>query len=399
MLSQALKLIWNRRRSNWLIIVEIAAAFAAAFVLLTMTVSYFSHFRRPLGFTYENVWAIELRATENAWDGAVQTVEDVLAALRGLPGVEAAHRIMITPFSSSSWSAEYGADAASLVVTPVNQATAEGLAALGVRLLEGRWFGPEDEGRPYMPVLVNRTFVERAFGPGVSPIGKNIYHDGGSSPEVRVVGVIEDFRQFGELAESVPYAIHTYAVDSPFLRVWLPGSVFIKVAPGTPAAFEERVFDTVKAIVPEEWDVQIMPWEERRRSLNARTLAPLKAGATLGAFLLLMVALGLIGVLWQDVVRRTEEIGLRRAVGAEARSIRRQILLETSTLAVLGIAAGSVLAVQFPLLGIIPQLRWAAALPGLVLASALILALVLASALYPSRLAALREPADALRYE
>src|SRR5690606_7717701 len=147
------------------------------------------------------------------------------------------------------------------------------------------------------------------------------------------------------------------------------------------------------------WDVQIMPWEERRRSLNARTLAPLKAGATLGAFLLLMVALGLIGVLWQDVVRRTEEIGLRRAVGAEARSIRRQILLETSTLAVLGIAAGSVLAVQFPLLGIIPQLRWAAALPGLVLASALILALVLASALYPSRLAALREPADALRYE
>jgi putative ABC transport system permease protein len=126
---------------------------------------------------------------------------------------------------------------------------------------------------------------------------------------------------------------------------------------------------------------------------------PLRIGATLGAFLLAMVVLGLIGIVWQDVVRRTQEIGLRRAAGASARSVRRQIVLEVLVVGLFGIAIGAVVAVQFPLLEFVRQIDWTSAPPALAAAAALILGLAALAALYPAWLASRREPADALRYE
>jgi putative ABC transport system permease protein len=111
------------------------------------------------------------------------------------------------------------------------------------------------------------------------------------------------------------------------------------------------------------------------------------------------VVLGLVGVVWQGVVRRTQEIGLRRAVGATARQVRLQIAMETLVSAVAGVAVGTLLAIQFPLLALVEQIDWASAVPGLLLSAALILILVSISALYPGWVASRREPADALRYE
>jgi putative ABC transport system permease protein len=129
-------------------------------------------------------------------------------------------------------------------------------------------------------------------------------------------------------------------------------------------------------------------------------LVALNAGATLAAFFIALVVMGLIGVLWQDVVRRTQEIGLRRALGASAASVRRQIQLETLVIGAFGILIGGVIAIQFPLLElIVPFIDWASSIPALALSAVAILILVLLSALYPSWLASRREPADALRYE
>jgi putative ABC transport system permease protein len=109
--------------------------------------------------------------------------------------------------------------------------------------------------------------------------------------------------------------------------------------------------------------------------------------------------MGLIGVLWQDVVRRTQEIGLRRALGAGANSVRRQIQLEAFVIGAVGILIGAVIAIQFPLLNFNALVDWASSFVALALSAAAIMILVLLGALYPSWLASRREPADALRYE
>jgi putative ABC transport system permease protein len=114
---------------------------------------------------------------------------------------------------------------------------------------------------------------------------------------------------------------------------------------------------------------------------------------------MLMVALGLTGVVWLNVTQRTREIGLRRAKGATARRIHRQILGELVVMTTLALAAGLVVVVQFPLLDLIAAVRPAVYAAGVVLSALAVYALTLVFGWYPSRLATAVQPAEALRYE
>ena len=409
MFRHALRLIWNRRRANRLLVVEIAATFVVTFVLLAMSARTWTNYRLPLGFSYDGVWRVAIQ-NENAVEldrpaEETHAIDDMLDALRALPGVVEAHAIGLTPFVSGTRSTAYGRDENSLIPTRLNTMTGDALAALGIRVVDGRPFGPEDEDQDYRPLLVNRTFVERAFG-SESPLGRRVNFFPSDllqrlppevvsnlQREVRDVGVIDAFRQHGELEDAVPYGIL-----APQEGERGPTDIFVQVAPGTPRSLEERIVTTVEA-VGRGWRASVTPWEELRETALRDRLLPLRIGATLGAFLLAMVVLGLIGIVWQDVVRRTQEIGLRRAAGASAGSVRRQIVLEIVVVGLFGVSIGAVVAVQFPLLELVRQIDWVSGPPALAAAAALILGLAALAALYPAWLASRREPADALRYE
>ena len=82
-------------------------------------------------------------------------------------------------------------------------------------------------------------------------------------------------------------------------------------------------------------------------------LTPLIVAGTVAFFLLLMVGLGLIGVLWQNLLQRTREIGLRRAAGASRAAVHRQVLLEQIVVTSLGVLIGTLLVIQIPVLDLI----------------------------------------------
>jgi putative ABC transport system permease protein len=284
------------------------------------------------------------------------------------------------------------------------------LQAIGVDLIAGRWFGPEDEGQAYRAVLVNRAFAERGFGLSAEAVGQRIdrpavrlVSGGGieeAQRELRIVGVIEEFRQGGEFTQ-IPYvAIERWEGPQGDERTRVARfELLLKTVPGTDLSFGEQIVETIASVAP-DWTASVTSWEQIRTSFTGDMLVALNAGATLAAFFIALVVMGLIGVLWQDVVRRTQEIGLRRALGASAASVRRQIQLETLVIGAFGILIGGVIAIQFPLLElIVPFIDWASSIPALALSAVAILILVLLSALYPSWLASRREPADALRYE
>lgn len=416
MLRHTLKLVWNRRRANRLVVIEIAAAFVVTFVLAAMAVNLWTNYRRPLGFDYENVWSVSVN---NAAAGRTfafaqgssytQILTQVSRALRELPRTVAAEPLQAPPFMQVFMQGNFAGDEDRSIVAMINRMTPDGLKALGVRLVDGRWFGPEDEGQAYRAVLVNQTFVDQAFGPDEDPIGRRIDQTDPDFPveqlpeaqrremlrEVRIVGVVEAFRQWGEFADEFPYVINRLEnrdeTGSSF-------NLLLKVAPGTDAGFEERIIDTIESVAP-GWVASVTPWKQLRETRHSEVLLPLKVAATVSAFFLALVVMGLIGVLWQDVIRRTQEIGLRRAHGATAGAVRRQIQLEMVVVGSIGILIGTVIAIQFPLLELVTRIDWASAIPGIALAAAAILLLVVLGALYPSWLAARREPADALRYE
>jgi putative ABC transport system permease protein len=112
-----------------------------------------------------------------------------------------------------------------------------------------------------------------------------------------------------------------------------------------------------------------------------------------------MVGLGLIGVLWQSVTRRTEELGLRRALGATAGGIRRLVLGELLVLTSLAIAVGAAIYVQVPLLRLVPEATFGVYAGSFLAAVLGIYAVVVLCGLYPSWLATRVQPAAALLYE
>jgi putative ABC transport system permease protein len=112
-----------------------------------------------------------------------------------------------------------------------------------------------------------------------------------------------------------------------------------------------------------------------------------------------MVALGLVGALWQNVTQRTKELGLRRAVGAERKRIIRQILGEQAVVTAIGAAAGSIVVLQAPLLSLVSNVDTTVYAAAFVISLITIFLLTFLCGLFPSRVAAEIQPVEALHYE
>jgi len=401
MFRHILKLMWNKKRLNGLIILEIAISFLVVFAVTSVGVHYGLLYLHPLGFEYENTWGIRMHSG-GPWEPEdALVVKQAMRVVGELDPVEDVAGMNIAPFRNSVWSSTvHNGDRTTQAM--FNRAT-DGLAEMiGLQVVEGRWFGPEDDGLDWVPVVIDEQLREELFG-DEDPLGKDIsepeddlepFHP--KDTERRVVGVIADFRQRGELHPLRPYAFARYELGGPNERHM--NSIHIKVRPGTTAAFEEELLDTLQAVAP-TWEFSVKPWSDAREQMIEGLLTPLMVMATIAAFLMLMVGLGLLGVLWQNVARRTQEIGLRRAMGAAARRIHNQITGELLIIASFGVVGGALVAVQFPIVGASQFFTWETSIWSLGVSVVLIYLLAFVCALYPSWFATRIEPADALHYE
>jgi len=148
-----------------------------------------------------------------------------------------------------------------------------------------------------------------------------------------------------------------------------------------------------------KWQLDVRPLSRMRSTYVSTWLAPFAAGVAVALFLLATVALGLVGVLWQNVTRRTQELALRRAVGSTASGIRALVVGELLVVAGAAIAVTSLLAVQVPLLGLVPTIDAPSHALGLAVAAAFVLGVVVLCGLHPGSLAMRAMPAEALRSE
>jgi putative ABC transport system permease protein len=269
---------------------------------------------------------------------------------------------------------------------------------MGLELVRGRWFSREDDGSTFGAVVVNEYLAHTLFG-DADPVGRVVPQDprpDGTMPtELRVVGVVRAFRQHGEFSEPVAYSFRRFNTRG---EDFSPRLLVLKLRPGTPAAFEQKLVARLQAEA-RDWSFEVEPLVRMREDFLKARLTPVLAVAIIAAFLMLMVALGLTGVVWQSVTQRTREIGLRRAKGATAARIHRQILGELVLMATLALAAGVVVVVQFPLLDLIGAVRPLIYAQSLAISALAIYCLTLVFGWYPSRLATTVQPAEALRYE
>ena len=404
MTRHLLKLVWNRRRHHLLVGLEILASFLIVFVVAVLAVKTAGNAARPAGFISDDVTVVEVglrkRGGGPAGDAGAdrERMRRALETLRRLEGVEAAAAAFLVPYGTGRAVNSHSVNGRALEYD-YSEVTDDYLAVTRLKLAAGRWFSREDDGRPYRPVVVTRELAREAFG-AEDPVGKDI-PEGGVEPGTvrrrsRVVGVLEAYRPGSDYAAPAPFALFRADLASPADDV--PSRIVLRLRPGTPRAFEETLVRTLEAAVP-EWSFTAEPLAVAREAANRRWTVPILAASLVAAFLMLLVALGLTGVLWQNVSRRTREIGLRRATGATARQVAAQVVMEVWIVTALAVLAGSAFALQAPLVVPFGLLRFAEVLAAAALASLLLFALTGICALYPAWLAARVDPSESLRWE
>jgi len=392
MIAHLFKLIWNKKKQNFVLMLEMLISFFVLFVVFTGLVYFYQNYRRPMGFDYERVWSVkyndpgEIRDADSLASYHAMVKRTILA----MPQVEAVSFSDINvPFGDANISTTISYNNRSEHVERY-QVDDDYKKALAITVVEGRWFSKEDDVARERPAVINEVLKRNLFGNGPA-LGKLIGGNGsGVAANTRVVGVIRELKDKGDLwAPSNGFYARLDTSNQ-----GRNGAILVTTRPGTDAAFEGRLYK-VLANAFRSTSIDILHLENQRRNKMMQLLGPVIVLVAVAGFLIVNVALGLFGVLWYSINKRRSEIGIRRAVGASGKGVARQLVMETLALSTLALTVGAFFAVQFPLLNLF-NIPTGTYLTALLLAALFIYLLAAGCAYYPGRQAASIYPADAL---
>ncbi|GAA3958669.1 ABC transporter permease [Mucilaginibacter dorajii] len=394
MFKHLFKLIWNKKKQNFLLMTEMLVSFMVLFAVFTLMVYYYDNYKKPMGFKYQDVWVINISnayQTKNT-DSLDLYYETLRKIIKALPQVQELSFVSgNTPFSQQI--NEGGLTYKGKHIEHLNNFTGEDSYkdALQVEVLEGRWFNKQDAVSKYRSVVIDADLKEATFGKGQA-VGKLLGNDDDKN-KMKVVGVIQTIKRNGDYVKPGP-GIY-YRADTGSFR-WL-NKILVRVSPGADAAFEGRLYKTMANYMKNS-NIEIEHLTNKLKDTNYFAVIPMIILSIVSCFLIINVALGLFGVLWYNINKRKGEIGLRRAIGATGNSVSSQLVMESMILATLSLIIGSFFAIQFPLLNVF-NLQAHIYIIGMLLSIIFVYLLVLVCSLYPGRQAAAIYPAVALHEE
>ena len=352
------------------------------------------------GFEAERVLTARVQLPETEYpevEDRLRFWNRALPELSTMPGVSAAGLAGAVPpqcgCSNNFDLLERRAEQGNQPQSPWIPVTAGYFDALGLRLVDGRWFGESDVPDSMPVIVVSSSWAQRYF-PGESAVGKQLYEGGDTSTPITIAGVVSDVKFDGLKGPGdVVYA--------PISQGWNsnPAYVYLRTD-AAPMALAATLRTTLERLDPDLAPAELATMQELLGgSLQSeRHWAAVITGFALAAVLL--SALGVFGVLAWYVVRQYREIGIRRALGADGRSVVGFVLRRGFACAAAGTALGLVLAL-FLTRGLEALLFEVERLEvfNLLAASVVLLAIALAACWLPARRAARIDPAVTLRHE
>jgi predicted permease len=354
------------------------------------------------GFNKENVllFAIDPPAVGYKEDlrlvGVYQQIEQRVSTL---PGVRA-DSISFFTFDQGEWTGAVGV--IGRTPTPQDDMAATHnvvgpgyFATMGIPFLLGRPFGTHDTGASPKVAVINETFA-KWYLPGGSPIGKHfgLGADPKHSNDIEVVGVVKDakYQDLGE--RPFPAAYYPYTQHVQYLNDF---EVRYSGNPEVTIAEVRQAVSQIDHSLPLSYTGTLV--EQVDRSVAGQSLMA-RLSTFFGMLAAFLACIGIYGLAAYAVTRRTNEIGIRMALGAEASGVLWMVMRESLTLAALGVAIG--IPVSLAAARLIESVLYGLKTtdPATIALAALVMIAVAALAAYlPARRAAKVDPMVALRYE
>ena len=338
--------------------------------------------------------------------GLYQELQDRLAQV---PGVINASLSLYSPMEDDNWNEPAFIEGrAGNYQTSWDRVSARYFETIGTRLVRGRAIDERDTPTAQHVAVVNQTFAREAF-PNQDPIGQHLGLDGtANSADYEIVGIVEDakyldarspayptvFLPLLQLSPAAVKARNTAAFASSYIN-----DVELHVA-GKPENLEPAVRRTLAEIDPNLTILKVISFGEQvARNFNQERLIA-RLAELFGGLALVLACVGLYGVTSYTVARRTNEIGIRMALGAGRSSVLALVLRGAFSQVAAGLAVGIPVALAggrllaselYGVKGHDPAI--------LVLAAAILAACALAAGLIPARRASSLDPITALREE
>ncbi|HSR67603.1 MAG TPA: ABC transporter permease [Acidobacteriota bacterium] len=338
---------WERLRKSL-----VACEIALAVVLLAcagLLVRSFVHLMQvDVGFRPDRVAVLPITLDNHEYDSGAKSrayyarLTEKLASVPGVESVGAVTALPLSPigpdFDRPVWAEGETPSAAGSSRADVRMATPGYFQTMGISLLRGRTFEPSDAPDAPRVVVINESLARQAFA-GRNPVDQNLvidYSTAGTYP-YRVVGVVNDLRFYGIRSQPRPEVYLPHAQ-----RSYLMMNMAVRTAVD-PQALVADLRQAVLDVDPMQPAYGVIPLKDLVADSVSRDRFALILIGAFGVVALVLALLGIFGVLSYHVGQRTQEVGIRAALGATRRQIMTMMLSAGLRLTLTGIALGLLL--------------------------------------------------------
>ncbi|HKP05406.1 MAG TPA: ABC transporter permease [Chthoniobacterales bacterium] len=285
----------------------------------------------------------------------------LLERLRNVPGVSAAGVVTDIPLNGGS---STGFDVEGRTPAPPGQRamtdyrviSPDYFAAMGMRLLKGRAFGPSDKEPAPGVVIINETMAARFFA-GEDPIGKRVDMSGAPKDLREIVGVVADVRNYGVDAEVKPEAYVPLFQSAPGYLSSVTSALTIIVRSSIdPTALGQTLREQVQALDKDQPVSEIKTMQLYLADSMAQRRFNMWLLGVFAGLALVLAAVGIYGVIAYTVTQRTHEMGIRIALGARGADILKLVFTNSMMTTIAGIVIG--LAAAFALTRLLRSLLY-----------------------------------------
>ena len=394
----------NRMRSA-LVVIELAVAVVLLVGAGLLIQSLWRLQRVNSGLNTENVLTLSVTLPDVKYDGEKQSqfFQQLRSKLEALPGVQSASQVLPLPLSGDRFSLSFQIDGRPVPKKDEPSADFFGTDAgyfktMGIPILKGRDFNQFDQHRSTPVIIVNESFAKTHF-PGEDAIGKRIQpgistFDNEKAPMREIVGVVGDVRNRGLGTPARP------AFYEPITQVPFPQMSVVVKTTGDPHSLIPTITGEVTRF---DKDLPVFSVKTMDEYLASSVAAPRFNTTLLSIFAgvaLVLTIIGLYGVMSYSVAQRTNEIGIRLALGAQTGNVVSLVVFQGLRLVLLGLAIG--LAGAFAASRIVKSLLFGVTTKDpltFALAAGLLGAVGLLACYLPARRATKVDPIEALRCE